>query len=103
MVPGRRTELHVVVRESDPPTADMRVSSERYASSSPTGTPNPTARTEREAAGTRSTASETLRSCAIFVPARTPTRTAVPTAIPQAARSAPDERRRTRCHANPTT
>ena len=39
-----------------------------YACGAPTGTPNHTARTERDAAGMRSTACETLRSCAIFVP-----------------------------------
>ena len=69
----------------------------------PTGTPNQTARTERDAAGICSTACETLRSCAIFVPASTPTRTAVPIAMPLAASSAPDERRRTLRHASATT
>ena len=78
-------------------------SSVGYACSAPTGTPNQTARTERDAAGMRSTACETLRSCAIFVPASTPISTAVPIAIPTAARSAPDERRRTLPKARPTT
>ena len=43
-------------------------SSVGYACAAPTGTPNHTARTERDAAGMRSTACETLRSCAILVP-----------------------------------
>ena len=46
---------------------------------------------------------QTLRSWAIFVPARTATSTAVPTAMPLAASRAPDERRRTRFQASATT
>ena len=73
-----------------PPSLERTEASRpRYASAAPTGTPNHTARTEREEAGTRSTACEMLRSCAIFVPASTPTRTAVPTAIPLAAKGRP--------------